>query len=334
MERISIFNYEAFYLDFLEGNLNEADTLMLMNFLEANPDLKVETDDMLPEFEEESVFLDDFSKLLLKTEIEQIPINSSNVDYFIIAQSEGLLDEDKANELSIFITGDKALEQNKKLAEVVFLQPNLEIVYSDKAELKQKAKTIVLWPYAASIAAASVIFFFWSVMNSSPISVNTKDATISASAKTKTKNSVTSPTNKVNQDEKHENVFPAQHHLNNNDSNETGLENKAQRERIIRVNDMKSIPVGPIASINDQKLAPILTNKTVEKTTSNPKQEEDVLALSPYVGMHNPIEPLTKFVSKKTNTEVDFQTTKKSEDRSRGFYLKIGKLEISRKKGR
>ena len=66
MERISIFNYEAFYLDFLEGNLNEADTLMLTDFLEANPGLKVEMDDEFTSFQEESIVLDDFSKLMLK----------------------------------------------------------------------------------------------------------------------------------------------------------------------------------------------------------------------------------------------------------------------------
>ena len=92
MERISIFNYEAFYLDFLEGNLNEADTLVLMNFLEENPELKVDMDDSIPVFSEENVLLDDFSKLLLKTEDTETVITGENVDYFIIAQAEGLLE--------------------------------------------------------------------------------------------------------------------------------------------------------------------------------------------------------------------------------------------------
>ena len=62
------------------------------------------------------------------------------------------------------------------------------------------------------------------------------------------------------------------------------------------------------------------------------KNEVEDLALVIKTEMHNPIEPLTKFVSKKTNTEVDFQTTNKVDEGRRGFHLKIGQFEISKKK--
>jgi hypothetical protein len=42
MERISIFNYEAFYLDYLEGRLNQEDSALLLLFLESHPELIVE----------------------------------------------------------------------------------------------------------------------------------------------------------------------------------------------------------------------------------------------------------------------------------------------------
>ena len=42
MEKITTYNYEAFYLDYLEGNLDENAQVMLFTFLDANPVLKSE----------------------------------------------------------------------------------------------------------------------------------------------------------------------------------------------------------------------------------------------------------------------------------------------------
>jgi len=41
MEHISIFNYEAFYLDFLEGTLSEEDTALFLKFMEEHPELRL-----------------------------------------------------------------------------------------------------------------------------------------------------------------------------------------------------------------------------------------------------------------------------------------------------
>ena len=331
MERISIFNYEAFYLDFLEGNLNEADTLMLMDFLETNPDLKVEMDDEFTSFHEESIVLDDFTKLMLKSDIDDVLITSENVNYFIIAQTEGILDEAKSHELASFIKGNSVLEKESKLAGLVLFQPDEEIVFADKASLKQKRRIVVLWPYAAAIAAASVVLFFWSIMDSTPVSVEATGPKISASANPANNNEkgVSVSTNKSNLNE----VSNQSNTLTKevNDISHNSYEKKEANES--RIDQMKSNPIGPIASINEQKLAPIGTHFTIAEThTNNQEKEADVLALANKTGMHNPIEPLTKFVGKKTNTEIEFKTTPKVEDERRGFHLKIGKFEISRNK--
>lgn len=332
MERISIFNYEAFYLDFLEGNLNEADTLLLMNFLEANPDLQVDMEDGLSSFQEESIELDHFSKLLLKADTRATAITSENVDYFIVAQSEGVLDEVKEKELSAIIAGNETLEKERKLAGMVMFSPNTNIIYSDKAGLKKKSRVLVLWPYAAAIAAASVVLFFWSTIDSTPISVEPIGSKISASTNYGVKNEkVTSDSklNKSNQNEKTGQNQSINQAVKKNQFN--SIENVATKESSI--NQMKSNPIGPIALINEQKLAPIGTIYSTPKSPMNEdKNEVEDLALVIKTEMHNPIEPLTKFVSKKTNTEVDFQTTKKVDEGRRGFHLKIGQFEISKKK--
>ena len=335
MERISIFNYEAFYLDFLEGNLNEEDTLLLMSFLEANPNLQVEMDDELPIFEEENEVLDNFSKLMLKLNIDEEVITSENVDYFIIAHSEGLLDEVKSKELLNFVSGSFALKNESRLAGLVHFEVNPEIVYADKSELKKKNRVIVLWPYFTAIAAASVVLFFWSLFGSSPLNIEPKSAKTYASKSSNGKIEKSKSETQENQLDNIKNGASPQNNAGNTVSKDVySIETKENSEKKLHVNNMKSNAAGPIATINEQKLAPIGTRYSNPTNTANQHNEADVLALSPKSEMHNPIEPLTKFVSKKTNTEIDFKTTEKVEDERRGFHLKIGKFEISRNKRR
>lgn len=334
MERISIFNYEAFYLDFLEGNLNEADTLLLMNFLESNPDLKVDMDGEFNSFQEESVVLDDFSKLMLKSDVEEVLITSENVNYFIVAQTEGILDEEKSSELAFFIKGNSVLEKESKLAGLVLFQPDAEIVFADKASLKQKRRIVVLWPYAAAIAAASVVLFFWSTMDSTPTSVEPVGSKMSASTNSRGRNEKGTSASNLKKSNQNENEVSNKNNLTTQAVNE--ISKNAYEKKVVKespIDQMKSNPIGPIASINEQKLAPIGTHHNpLESPTNDQHKEADVLALATTAGMHNPIEPLTKFVSKKTNTEIEFKTTPKVEDERRGFHIKIGKFEISRNK--
>jgi len=330
MDRISIFNYEAFYLDFLEGNLSEADTLLLMNFLDENPDLKVDMYDVLPELFEESTELDDISKLLLKSTNDDTVINLKNVDYFIVARTEGLLDAVKQKELASFIAGNPDLEKECTLADLIAFHPDLDIVYEDKTRLKKKTRVLVLWPYASSIAAASVVLFFWSVLDTTTLPVNPTRIKTSSSGTSVGMNSTQIDPVIIGSDEQE--TLPNIHPKLANSTKVNGNEANENSTKQYRVNDMKRRSAGPIALINEKKLAPITAHtKAVKPSVAS--SAEDALALSPYTSMHNPIEPLTKFVSKKTNTEIEFQTTKKVEDERRGFHLKIGKFEISRKKG-
>ncbi len=341
MERISIFNYEAFYLDFLEGNLNEEDTALLMAFLEANPDLDVMSDE-LPTFVHDDIRLDEATKLELKHDLSDVKITADNCEHFFIAATEGQLSNEKVAELDAFTAGNGQYINDRNRYAAVIMQPDLSIVYQEKGQLKRRA-AVVLWPYYSGIAAAVVIAFFmiWSAFQRTSIDTpsdqkmiaNTKgDVAPKTHEKGTNENS-----NVLQQASTVENQAPKKIGENENVSNPNNqqrrnLGNEIPRKDILtyKVNEMENRPVGPIASINSKELEPvsphIVTPTKVENTN------EPILAQSYYTGMYNPIEPLTKFVGKKTNTEVDFQTTPKSEDKKRGFFLKIGSLEIDRKK--
>ena len=73
-----------------------------------------------------------------------------------------------------------------------------------------------------------------------------------------------------------------------------------------------------------------ITEKTYPITQET--KEEPLLASTGFEHMKNPIKPLTSAISKKTKTDVEFKTAKPSQDKPSGFYLRIGKFEVSRKK--
>ena len=337
MERISIFNYEAFYLDFLEGNLNEEDTALLMAFLEANPDLDVMSDE-LPTFVHDDIRLDEATKLELKHDLSDVKITADNCEHFFIAETEGQLSNEKVAELDAFTSEHGEFINDRNRYAAVIMQPDLSIVYPEKGQLKRRA-AVVLWPYYSGVAAAVVIAFFmiWSAFQRTSISTPSNEQRFANENKSGTpseqkdnfENSIETP--------QHADVGDNQSIKTSVDEDETSLDKKENTSRVndrnnrdFKVNEMENRPIGPIASIDSKELEPvsphIVTPKKVENTN------EPILAQSYYTGMYNPIEPLTKFVGKKTNTEVDFKTTQKSEDKKRGFFLKIGNFEIDRKK--
>ena len=123
MERISIFNYEAFYLDFLEGNLNEEDTALLMAFLEENPDLRID-DAELPSYDEDSLTLNPDFKNSLKQPDLSGAISNDNVEHFMIANTEGLLEESKTEELEAFVSQNPVLAKEIRIYNAVHLEPD------------------------------------------------------------------------------------------------------------------------------------------------------------------------------------------------------------------
>ena len=156
MERISIFNYEAFYLDFLEGNLNEEDTAMLMEFLKRHPELVVDMDE-LPSLEIEEIIAPvELGNQLKQVDVDNDTITLQNAESFVIALIEGQLTIEKSQELIKISEKESKIAQLITSYQAVKLTPDYTIVFGNTAVLKQ-SRRLVLWPYVA--AAASVLAF-------------------------------------------------------------------------------------------------------------------------------------------------------------------------------
>lgn len=330
MERISIFNYEAFYLDFLEGNLNREDHALFLKFLEENPELKV-IDEDLPTLELEESFLDDTYKDGLKQPLLSDTITLLNYEYFLISQSEGLLSEEKENEIESFIAGNSELEKEKTLINSTYFSPEEQFVYVEKNSLKRK-KAVVLWPYYAAAASIMLAVLFWNFNGNGII----QNETIKFVEKNEVAPEIIKeiPSLKIE-----DNVQIAEHpyaektttqkHPENNGSVET--QNQSKKPDNIN-NDLSPRRPSPnLISLEDQKIEPIHIYPSTPNKVILEENSQDVASLG-FNDMTNPIKPVTSFVGDKINRTVDFRRKKKEEGKPSGFFLKIGKLEVSRKR--
>jgi len=144
-------NYEAFYLDYIEGNLSAEIVAELILFLEENPAIKEELDDF------DLIELNDTPDVSFNKEGLKVHINKNNVEEFIIGSVEGVNNESDEIELAEFV--NKNLESQKLLnryKETILIAPN--VVFPNKYSLKKRSRVIVLYPLIG--VAASLLFFF------------------------------------------------------------------------------------------------------------------------------------------------------------------------------
>jgi hypothetical protein len=158
---INRMNFEAYLLDYLEGNLDPLLTADLMAFLTENP----EFEKYIPEYDS-SLSLSGAQlytqKDQLKKEISDLPeITPVNFDEFCIASCENLLDERNFTRLSDYISLHPERQRDFDLYRKAKLQPDTALQYSGKNRLKKNAG-ITAWRYlyyAVGIAASVILLF-------------------------------------------------------------------------------------------------------------------------------------------------------------------------------
>jgi mRNA-degrading endonuclease YafQ of YafQ-DinJ toxin-antitoxin module len=156
MERINKHNYEAYFLDYLEGNLGAEDKQDLFSFLDENPDLKAELDIDLNDVSLDPSAIIFEHKESLKTEDESI-LNLNTVDGWMLESVEKNLTSSKQKELDDFVRKHQ-LEKVYTAYQSTILKPDLNLVFSDKQKLKITTGIVIpLYMRVASIAAVGII---------------------------------------------------------------------------------------------------------------------------------------------------------------------------------
>ena len=153
-------NYEEFFLDYIEGEINAPDKEALESFLAQNPDLKGELGEMMDmdiKCEAETIYEETIH-------LKDIPFQT-NFDDFCIAQLEGDLDsyESKAFEEFIHSNPDKA--KDLALYHKTKLEADVSIVFKNKKSLKKRNKGIIIRQFIyttlATAASIAILFSVW-----------------------------------------------------------------------------------------------------------------------------------------------------------------------------
>ena len=150
-------NYEAYFLDYSEGNLKSSELAELFAFLADNPDLNEE----LLQFDCIQLKPEDCTyqhKTSLKhKEIEgTVLIHEHNFNDYFIAYHEGDLDASGKAEVELFLKKNSFLERDFKAFAAARLQPE-KISYPQKASLKKGGKSVVFYRTAAWVSVAATV---------------------------------------------------------------------------------------------------------------------------------------------------------------------------------
>ncbi len=155
-------NYEAWFLDFAEGNLSEEKIDSLNYFLKKNPDLQEEFDSLNLVFLDAERFEFANKESLEKSiDIEQV-IGLNDFEILAINKIEGNITREEEKELNSMIRFSDELRNEFKVIEKTILKADNSIVFSKKESLKKKSRKVIpLWiKYVSSIAAIAVFVFF------------------------------------------------------------------------------------------------------------------------------------------------------------------------------
>lgn len=158
MSSINSNNYEAFFLDYLEGNLNAQQEFELMDFLDKNPGLKAELDLELGELtlQPENLSLD-------KGDFKKVGIQPEEVDELMIASVEGQLSLEATSELNAYVNTNN-LTADFNYYKNTLLKPDLSEGYGDVSDLKKKDHVFIpLWIKAAGAISVGVVIIGTSI---------------------------------------------------------------------------------------------------------------------------------------------------------------------------
>lgn len=150
-------NYEPFFLDYLEGNLNENMIDQFLDFLERNPDLKEE----LQLFE--NVHLPEEHIIFSAKEELYKSVSEANaaLENKTIAYLEGDLDDEDRKSFEAYLNSHPELQKEYKLFAKTRLTPDTGIKYPNKQKLYKRSGAVVLMNWVSR--AAAVLVLIWGI---------------------------------------------------------------------------------------------------------------------------------------------------------------------------
>jgi hypothetical protein len=204
-------NYEPFFLDYLEGNLDENYIDQFLDFLEQNPDLKEELQlfDNIHLPQEQVLFKE-------KEQLYKPVLNDASVfEMKTIAFLEGDLDAEDRKSFESYMALHPELQKEYELFAKTRLVADTEIKFPKKHKLYKKSGTIVLMNWVARAAAVLVLVWgisslFRSEVQTTSTTINPEIAAVKPLPETEIKNNDREV--KIQEAEVHEKIASAEIH--------------------------------------------------------------------------------------------------------------------------
>lgn len=317
-ELINISNYEAFYLDYLEGTLDAVTEGALLEFLEKNPELKIDED--LPSLVPSSLSdLDSDFKASLLMYDEQAIVTEENAELFMIAQVEGIILPEKEKELKQVIASHAELQKDLTYYQLTKLSAEQSILFEGKDELKKRAVIIPLYMKRIAVAASVLLLVGLYFMNSDKLTTQAKQ--FGQESQKRHKNDKPASINEI----------PSVMQIASVESTakqKTLSKNKLTHSSIaenIELASLSKLPSISLKNIPSQVAASEFNDEfyTVAKVAPEPEKENKRTLV-------NPIPFITNTLASKTKKDVNFLVAKEEKVKTKRFYVKFGKFEFSR----
>lgn len=339
---ITIENYEAFYLDYLEGNLSGETLVAFEAFLAAHPELSVDDELVMLQPAEES--FDPMQKLALKQGIDMDDLNAETIEFFLIARQEGLLSAEQNAHLNHWLEANAHYQQDARLYALTTFKADETVVYEGKADLKKPVgggRVIPLWFTGLAVAAGLALLF--------TIGMN-QDENGTGSKKPAQTESIASTGRDTVKHNDQASTSGDRHKVKNTNGKQVNDNHKQP------VNDGKkgngsqpNTPKRPVyqhsilhegtvlaslekrqaklSASGDKTISPLVTPKPIQVVPEEVPAND--VALVTVDEMKNPIKPVTNRLSETFNTPIDFRTAKAAKKKGGGYYFKIGKWEVT-----
>ena len=162
--KININNYEEYFIDYFDGNLDFFQNKKLFEFLDNNPEIKEE----FMQFEEIKIEPENIKfplkGKLKKNAANQSAIKDANFEDFCIAKLENQLSDKQIIEFEEYLSKSPERQKTYNLYLKTKLEPNPNILFNKKASLKkfsiQTRKIISFFSVAASIIIIVSLYFY------------------------------------------------------------------------------------------------------------------------------------------------------------------------------
>ena len=156
MEKIDLNNYEAYFLDFMEGTLSAEEKHDLFAFLELHPALKAEMEEDFGAVELMPTEIIFDAKETLKIDENSLILTKNTVNDIMIASIEGQLSKAHNAELNTYVKANN-LEKSFAYYKATILKPDTSIIYKEKQKLKVKTGVVISLPFITRIASIAAV---------------------------------------------------------------------------------------------------------------------------------------------------------------------------------